>query len=794
MTQKQLNELLQDMSLEEKVGQMIQLPAEILTGGGLVTGPTGTTQLTQEQVGMAGSVLGIKGAEKIRELQRQQMEKQPHHIPLLFMLDVINGFETIFPIPLALGCTFSPEMAEEACSVAAAEAASEGLHVTFSPMLDLVHDARWGRVMESPGEDPYLNSEMARAMVRGYQGELHAKDKLAACLKHFAGYGAPEGGRDYDNVELSERTLMEDYLPAYEAAVKEGCRMAMTSFNTLDRIPSSGNKRLLRKILREKMGFDGVVISDYSAVEEMVFHGIAADAREAAKLAAEAGVDIDMVSNAYAGHLAELVRSGEVSEKLVDEAVLRILTLKNDLGLFEDPFRGVDPAEAEKTLLRADFRQKARETAAASFVLLKNEGILPLRKSFRNVAGAEQKGACGEGEEKSARLCVGTEEKQKSPGLEREEVKEFCSETEEGRKDSCAEKNVASAAGSIAWIGPYVDNREIYGAWSFPERPEETVTVRQGVEAKGVPGMAFAQGCYLMDKGCATKYGSVLNPSDEQADRWMEEALKLAASSDRVVLCLGEHRDLSGEAGSRTNLSISEGQMELLRKVHQVNPNIVTVLFSGRPLAVKEIAELSKALLAVWMPGTEGGNAIADVLFGDRVPQGKLSMTFPRALGQAPIYYNHLATGRPNSPNEIHIFKNGYLDEVTAPLYPFGYGLSYTKFAYSKVKLDRREMTAKERITASVTVTNTGRVSGVETVQLYLKDRSASVARPVRSLKGFQKVSLAPGESREVRFTIEEPMLRFYDIDMNYVSEPGSFEVYIGESSDTANGAEFVLT
>ncbi len=750
MTQEKLNELLKDMSLEEKVGQMIQLPAEVLTGGGLVTGPTGTTQLTDEQVGMAGSVLGIKGAEKIRELQKQQMAKQPHHIPLLFMLDVINGFETIFPIPLALGCTFSPEMAEKACSVAAAEAASEGLHVTFSPMLDLVRDARWGRVMESPGEDPYLNSEMARAMVRGYQGDLRSKEKLAACLKHFAGYGAPEGGRDYDNVELSERTLMEDYLPAYEAAVKEGCRLAMTSFNTLNRVPSSGNKWLLRKLLREKMGFDGVVISDYSAVEEMVFHGIAADAREAAKLAVGAGVDIDMVSNAYAGHLAELVRSGEVPEKLVDEAVLRILTLKNDLGLFEDPFRDVDPAEAEKTLLRADFRQQARETAAASFVLLKNDGILPLRKEPEN-------------------------------------------EAEEGQDSSCSGKGTVPSAGSTAWIGPYVDNHEIYGAWSFPERPEKTVTIRQGVEAKGLPGMSFARGSYMMDKGCATKFGRIPNPSDEQADALLEEALRLAASSQRVVLCLGEHKDLTGEAGSRTSLGISEGQMELLRKVRQVNPNIVTVLFCGRPLAVKEIAALSRALLVVWMPGTEGGNAIADVLFGDRVPQGKLAMTFPRSLGQVPVYYNHFATGRPNPPHEIHLFRNGYMDEVTAPLYPFGYGLSYTEFTYSEVKLDRREMKAGDRITASVTVTNTGGVSGVETVQLYLRDSSASVARPIRSLKGFQKVSLAPGESREVSFAIEEPMLRFYDIDMNHVSEPGRFEVYIGGSSDAENSAEFVL-
>lgn len=766
MTEKELKALLRDMSLEEKIGQMIQPSSDVLDGGGLVTGPTGTTRLTDEQVGMTGSTLGIRGAERLYELQKKQMEKQPHHIPMLFMLDVINGLETIFPIPLALGCTFSPELMEEACAVAAAEAAACGVHVTFSPMLDLVRDARWGRVMESTGEDPYLNSEMARAMIRGYQGELCGeknspgekdlpgksipKDKVAACLKHFAGYGYPEGGRDYDNVELSERTFLEDFLPAYEAAVKEGCRMAMTSFNTINRVPSSGNKWLLRRILREKMGFQGVVISDYSAVEEMVFHGAAADAGEAAKLGIEAGVDIDMVSNAYAGHLEELVRSGEVPEELVDEAVLRILELKNDLGLFEDPFRVADSTQAGKLLLCDDFRQKARETAAASFVLLKNEGILPLPRQ----------------------------------PLARGEM---------GRDD---EPGAAQAGGdrvAVAWIGPFVDNPELFGAWSFPEHPEQTVTVRQGVEKKGFRNMAFAQGCYLMDKGCATKYGRICNPSDENAERWLEEALELAARSSQVVLCLGEHRDLSGEAGSRTSLGIPEGQMNLLWKVHQVNPNIVTVLFCGRPLAVGEIAKLSKALLVVWMPGTEGGNAVADVLFGDRIPQGKLSMTFPRSLGQVPVYYNHLATGRPGRPMEISLFRNGYLDEVTAPLYPFGYGLSYTEFVYSKVTLDRQEMGMGDKITASVTVANVGNYEGVETVQLYLRDLSASVARPVKMLKGFQKISLIPGESREVKFSIEEPMLRFYDVEMNFTSEPGAFRVFIGGNSDTENGAEFTL-
>lgn len=732
MTRQELENLLEDMSLEEKVGQMVQVTADTLTHGGLITGPTDMSGLDEEQLSLVGSILGKDGPEDLKKIQEDQMKKQPHHIPMLFMKDVINGYETIFPIPLAQGCTFSPEMVEKAAAAAAKEAAAMGLHVTFSPMLDLVRDARWGRVMESTGEDPYLNSEMGKAFVKGYQGitcDLQDKGRVAACLKHFAAYGAVEGGRDYDNVEISERTLREDYLPAYEGAIKAGCRMAMTSFNTLNRIPSSGNKWLLRKVLRDDMGFEGVVISDWAAVEEMVCHGFAKDAREAAKLAIKAGVDIDMVSTAYCGHLAELVRSGEVEERLVDEAVMRILTLKNDLGLFENPFKVEDSSVAEKVILCEEHRKLAREFAAASFVLLKNENILPLDKSVKN---------------------------------------------------------------KTAVIGPYVEELNLHGSWSFPTQSEKTVTVKQGILNKISEAVWFSKGCYLMDKGCPDRFENVEEYDEEQAMKWIEEAEGLAEKTDQVVLCLGEAKEQSGESASRTKLSVPNVQMNLLRRIHRKNENIITVLFTGRPLDVSEITELSRAVLVVWRPGTEGGNAIADVLYGDYVPQGKLTMSFPRSNAQLPIYYNRFNTGRPNNEYGTKIvYCNGYIDENRYPLYPFGYGLSYTTFEYSPIILSSHKMTKQQSITASVMIKNTGTMTATETVQMYLRDINGSVVRPVKSLKAFKKVILKPNEYKKVEFEITEEMLRFYNIDMEYQSEAGDFEVYIGTDSETKNKTEF---
>lgn len=735
MEKGDLIELLKNMTLEEKIGQMIQLSSQVYMNdseAGTITGPTDTLELKDGARELIGSILGISGAERLRQMQSDFIENHPHHIPLLFMADVINGFQTVFPIPLAQGCTFSPEVVETVAAISAKEAAVSGLHVTFSPMLDLVRDARWGRVMESTGEDPYLNSILGDAAVRGYQGnDLKEYGKIAACLKHFAGYGHPEGGRDYDNVELSERTLYEDYLPAYGAAVKAGCRMAMTSFNTLNRVPSSGNRWLLREILRKKMEFDGVLISDYGAVEEMISHGYAEDTAHAAQLALEAGVDIDMMSNAYLGKLAALVRDGALPESLVDEAVMRVLSLKNDLGLFENPYKDGNEQCERMTLLCEDHRRTARKIAASTFVLLKNEGILPLVK---------------ESDEK------------------------------------------------IVWIGPYVDNAHIFGSWSYPSTLEGIVTIHQGaIEKKNSATMHFVKGCPMLDRGMKCRTGESENYSQDLLEMMYQEAVDQATSADKVILCIGEHSGQSGEAGSRIQLTIPDVQMELLRRVYQVNSNIVTVLFSGRPLVLTEVERYSKAILVVWMPGTEGGNAIADVLFGDKMPQGKLSMSFPRSTGQVPIYYNHFMTGRPNKATGNSLFCNGYIDESCWPLYPFGFGLSYTDFSYSDIELSSNILSDKSTIMATVIVTNVGCREGTETVQMYLRDISGSVVRPVKMLKGFQKVSLKSGESRPIKFSIDEKMLRFYDINMNYVSEPGKFQVFIGGDSQSTKMSEFTL-
>lgn len=730
MEHQTLLELMKDMSLEEKVGQLIQVPAAMLGENGIITGPTGSIPMDDQTRGLIGSILGTVGAEKLIALQKEQMAMQPHHIPMLFMFDIINGHQTIFPIPLSQGCSFRPDLVEKAAHIAAKESAVSGLHVVFSPMLDLVRDPRWGRVMESPGEDPYLNSLMARAMVRGYQGkDLKEEGRVAACLKHFAGYGAPDGGREYDNVELSLRTLREDYLPSYAAAVDEGCRMAMSSFNTLDRIPSSGNKWLMRSVLRQEMGFNGVLISDYSAIEEMVNHGSAEDPRDAARQAMEASVDIDMCSVAYIGHLANLIREGSVEESLLDEAVLRVLTLKNDLGLFENPFKDADAVKEQALLLCDEHRRAAKDLAACSMVLLENDGILPL-----------------------------------TPGKQK-----------------------------LALIGPHANNHGIYGSWSFPQDVTQIVTVRQGIERIQPNNVTCCTGSYMLAPNMCSRFGQFETIDPEQTEKWLVQALEDAKKADTVVICLGEDTYQSGEAGSRTVLQISPLQLKLLQKVHEVNENIVLVLFSGRPLETGELTNYCKALLWAGMPGTEGGNAIADLLFGICQPEGRLSMSFPHIATQAPLYYNHLPTGRPNLHGPQTTFCAGYIDESCYARYPFGYGLSYTRFDYSPVTLSADTMDPTGCINASVTVTNTGDHPGTETVQLYLRDIAGSVSRPVRMLKGFKKITLQPGQSQQVCFEIREDMLRFYDIHMNYTSEPGIFEVHIAANSALDHKAIFRL-
>ncbi|RDY29853.1 beta-glucosidase BglX [Lachnotalea glycerini] len=734
MTKQELVDLIQDMSLEEKVNQMLQVVSSFYSEETVITGPMKESGFTKENIAMAGSAIGALGAEKIKKMQSDFIKQQPHHIPLLFMLDVINGFRTVFPIPLGQGATFEPELSCRLAEVAAKEAAVSGVHVTFAPMVDLVRDARWGRVMEATGEDPYLNCCFSKAMVKGFQGEdIKEPYRVAACVKHFAGYGAPTGGRDYNTVELSEHTIREFYLPSYKAGIDAGAAMVMTSFNTIDGIPATGNKWLMKKILREEMGFEGVLISDWAAIEEMIYHGYCSDRKEAAIEAAEAGVDIDMMSGIYSEHLIHLVREQIIDEKLVDEMVYRILELKNKLGLFENPYKDADEQKEKELILCKEHRELAREAARKSFVLLKNDGVLPLKK--------EQK---------------------------------------------------------TAYIGPYVDNRNLLGAWSFIGQPEDVTTLKEAaIKWHEANNTVYCQGCAVL--GNDIKLEGFTEQTEEEISKELEqkmlqEAIQAAAKSELVVMALGEHRLQSGEATSNANIQIPKVQMELFEKVCEVNENVVVILFSGRPLDIREISHKAKAVLEVWMPGTEGANAIMDVLSGEYNPSGKLPMSFPYCVGQVPVYYNEYSTGRPyvEGKNKDR-FRSKYLDIPNNPLYPFGYGLSYTRFSVSLVKLSKDTMKPKEKIEASVMVKNEGAVFGTETVQLYIKDVAASVVRPLKELKNFKKISLNPGQSEEVCFTITEEDLQFLTQKGKWESEAGKFVVYIGTDSTTENSSSFIL-
>ena len=728
MTKEELLHLLHQMTTQEKCRELMQLPMEAFTETDISTGPCEDLELTDEKMAQVGSILSLTGAEWTRKVQEEHLKNNRLNIPLLFMADIINGYKTIFPIPLAQGCTFDPDLVRQLAEAAAREGAAAGVHVTFSPMADLVRDPRWGRVMESTGEDPYLNGIMAEQMVKGYQGnDLKEEGRLAACVKHFAGYGAPLGGREYNQVELSERTLLEDYLPAYEKAVRAGARLVMSSFNTLERVPSTGNRKLMREILRGKMGFQGVLISDYAAVKELIAHGLAEDEAEAARLALEAGVDIDMMSRCYSDFLCGQIERGEVAQELLDEAVLRVLELKNDLGLFENPFKDGSPEKEKELLLCEKHRSLAQKAAEESFVLLKNEeNMLPLSKEE-----------------------------------------------------------------TTAFIGPFGEEKGLLGAWALFADREDTVTVKEGVE-RLCPGQIWAKGCEILEPGQKWLRGYIpiaeetWKQTEEAAEEKLKEAVEAAEKADRVVLLLGEQELESGESGSCGHIGLPPSQMKLLKAVVQVNPNLVLVVFSGRPLILTEACAYAKAVLFAWMPGTQGGPAVANVLYGCSNPSGKLTETFPYHMGQIPVYYSDFATGRPQMP--------GYIDIPKEPLYPFGYGLSYTEYAYSPVKLDQKVLDSQtDVIHASVRVKNTGNMEGREAVQMYIQDVKGSVSRPVRQLKGFQKISLAPGEEKEVRFEIREEMLRFWTIDMEYRSEPGRFRVWIGTDSRTENGEEFYL-
>ena len=734
MEETKLKELFDSLTLDEKIGQLVQLNGNFFDSNEKVaTGPVAKIGIDQNKIYQTGSILNTSGAKELKQLQDRYLEKSDKKIPMLFMADIINGFKTIFPISLGLGCTFDSELVKKTAEIAAKEAAVSGIHITFSPMVDMVRDARWGRVMESYGEDNYLNCLYAKAMVEGYQGKNDPHSNIAACVKHFAGYGAPVAGREYNIVELSERTLREHYLPAYKAAVDAGCQLVMTSFNTIDGIPVTGNKRMLKDILRDEWGFQGVVISDHSAVKELIPHGIAANEKEAAKLAIEAGCDIDMMTATYSNQLKELVEKGEVNIKLIDEAAMRILELKNNLGLFENPYRGADEQAEKEYIMCDEFRQYARYVVSQTCVLLKNDTLLPLQHNTK-----------------------------------------------------------------VAVVGPYACNKNLSGMWSFNVDPQKVVTVYDGLTKQADSHcVSFANGSPLLDDDSQFEsFGYSQTNTDLTGDSQTElkKAIKIAQDADVIIVAIGEHPHQSGEGGARGDITIPQVQIDLLKEMKKLNKPVVALVFSGRPLALKEVDENSDAILQCWFPGTEGGDGIADIIYGKVNPSARLSMTFPYSVGQCPIYYNEFSTGRP-AKNSSHSkrFTSRYIDIPNDPYYCFGYGLSYSEFKYSDVLLDHHQLTHDTKIKASIKVTNISDIEGTETVQLYIRDLVGSVVRPVKELKAIQKVTLQPYETKDIEFVIEEEMLRFIRSDMAYASEPGEFEVFIGHDSSTENKAQFTL-
>lgn len=709
MNQRGLEKLLAEMSLEDKAAQMLQLVGSYFVGAeedGEITGPMESLGISEEAVRQVGSELGLSGAAKLIAVQQHHMANDKLAIPLLFMADIIHGYKTIFPIPLAIGSAWDVELAERSAAIAAKESAVSGLHVTFAPMVDLIRDPRWGRVMESTGEDPYLNSLYAEAFVRGFQGDDLTNDltRVAACVKHFAAYGAGEGGREYNTVDLSEWQLREYYLPAYKAALDAGVQLVMTSFNTVHGVPATGNKRLMRDLLRDEWGFDGVLISDWAAIMELIPHGISEDEKEAALKALLAGVDIEMMTSCYVKFLPELVRSGEVEEALVDESVMRILQLKNKLGLFENPLRGADP-ELEKEIVYCDeHRQVAHELASKSIVLLKNDNVLPLTSNQH-----------------------------------------------------------------IALIGPFAGSTDILGSWSWRGAEGHIDTLEQVFKEKVSAANVKVTACESVHTVTETE---------------LAQAIEVAKYADVIVLALGESSEMSGEGGSRSDIRLPKAQLELIQVMRKLNKPMVALLFNGRPLDLLGVIEEASAVVECWFPGSEGASAISDVLYGEVNPSGRLSMSFPYTLGQIPVYYNHFQTGRPMKATEPdNRYSSKYLDIPNEPLFPFGFGLSYTKFSYSEVMLSSDQLNKESSIEAKVTVTNTGSYAGEEVVQLYIRDISGEVVRPMKELKGFKKLSLAVGESQEVTFTITEEQLRYHHSDLSFSSDKGEFSLFVGSNS-----------
>lgn len=728
-----IDDLMKKMTLEEKIGQL-NLPVT----GEITTGQAKSSNVAKRiRAGEVGGLFNLKGVERIRDVQKQAVEESRLGIPLLFGMDVIHGYETVFPIPLGLSCTWNMKAVEESARIAAVESSADGICWTFSPMVDISRDPRWGRVSEGNGEDPYLGAAIAKAMVRGYQGkDMSRNDEIMACVKHFALYGAGEAGRDYNTVDMSHQRMFNEYMLPYQAAVDAGVGSAMASFNEVDGIPATGNKWLMTDVLRKQWGFDGFVVTDYTGIMEMTDHGMG-DTQAVAALALNAGVDMDMVSDAFVGTLKKSLAEGKVTEKAIDDACRRILEAKYKLGLFENPYKYCDVKRAKRQIFTKEHRDVARKIASESLVLLKNEdNVLPLDKK-----------------------------------------------------------------GTIAVVGPLADSRSnMPGTWSVAAVLKNATSLAEGLKA--VAGdkaeILTAKGCNLMADAeyekRATMFGRSLHRDNRSDKELLDEALAVAAKSDVVVAALGESSEMSGESSCRTNLEMTDTQRILLQELLKTGKPVVLVLFTGRPLVLNWEQANVPAILNVWFAGSEAGLAIGDVLFGDVNPSGKLTTTFPKSVGQIPLFYNHKNTGRPLADGAwFQKFRSNYIDIDNEPLYPFGFGLSYTTFSYSDVTLDKTSMTDKGGLTATVTVTNTGKRDGAEVVQLYIRDLVGSVTRPVKELKGFEKIFLKAGESKKVSFKITPESLKFYNYNLDFVCEPGDFEVMIGRDSQDVKKATFKL-
>jgi beta-glucosidase len=716
-----INQLMEKMTVEEKLGQMNLLPGVSATTGELKDSPL----LELVAQGKLGTVLNQTGVESIRQLQ-DAARKSRLGIPVLVGMDVIHGYETIFPIPLAMACSWDLTAIEQAARIAAKEATADGICWTYSPMVDIALDARWGRIAEGNGEDPFLGSRIAEALVKGYQGN-YGPENMMACVKHYALYGGAEAGRDYNTVDMSHTRMYNQYFPPYEAAAKAGAGSVMTSFNIVDYIPATANKWLIDDVLRRQWGWNGFVVTDYGAIGEIIKHGLG-DLSQASALALKAGTDMDMCSEGFIQTLEQSLKEGKVTMAEIDQACRRVLEAKYKLGLFENPYRFLDPKRHETDIYTPEHRQAARNLAAESFVLLKNEGnLLPLKKQ-----------------------------------------------------------------GKIALIGPMADNRvNMAGTWAPTAANDKYATLREAMEKalKGRASLTYAQGCNFTSDSTLQKDGGFYRATPfGDAEQMKREALSIAREADVIVCAMGESAEMSGECSSRATLEIFDTQKELLEDLLELGKPLVVLNFAGRPTVLTWENSHVPAILQVWFGGSEAGDAICDVLFGDKVPSGKLTVSMPQATGQEPLYYNHLPTGRPvpEGAKSFSKFSSNYFDVRNDPLFPFGFGLSYTTFEYSDISLNGR--------TASVTVTNTGDYDADEIVQLYIHDVVASLSRPVRELKGFERIHLKKGESKVVTFEIKDELLKFYNSNLDYVLEPGDFEIMIGPDSSLEHLKKAVLT